>query len=155
MPASTHPTDRLHVGAEEITFRVTSDQSKGKLVALETLIPAGGGPPMLHRHASFEAYRVDGGELAFYVEDEGGIVQRSVRRAGAVVAIPAGREHTIRNESDAPARAFVVFARRRGSGALRPGRAPPRSRWKRGAGRDRGLGRGARDGDRPACEGLA
>ncbi len=110
MPASTHPTDRLHVGAEEITFRVTSDQSKGKLVALETLIPAGGGPPMLHRHASFEAYRVDGGELAFYVEDEGGIVQRSVRREGAMVAIPAGREHTIRNESDAPARAFVVFA---------------------------------------------
>ena len=66
---------------------------------------------MLHRHAPFEAYRVDCGVLAFYVEDEGR--DRSALRqgrAGAVVAIPAGREHTIRNESDAPARAFVVFA---------------------------------------------
>ena len=73
-------------------------------------MPAGGGPPMLHRHDPFELYRVENGELAFYVEDDDGAVKRSVGGPGTVVSIPGGREHTIRNESEEDARAFVVFS---------------------------------------------
>ena len=100
----------LNVGEDELTFRVTSDQSDGAILAFDVRIPAGGGPPMLHRHDAFEIYRVEQGELAFYLEDEHGGVQRAVTGPGAVVAIPGGREHTIRNESPAEARAFVTFA---------------------------------------------
>jgi oxalate decarboxylase/phosphoglucose isomerase-like protein (cupin superfamily) len=98
------------VGGDEITFRVTSEESAGALVAFEVLMPAGGGPPMLHRHDPFELYRVERGELAFYVEDDRGTVRRSVASPGAVVAIPGGREHTIRNESPDEASALVVFS---------------------------------------------
>ena len=91
-------------------------------------MPPGGGPPMLHRHDAFEAYRVDAGELAFYLESEGGEVTRTVAGPGSVVAIPGGREHTIRNESGAEAEALVVFTpgvrdggvRTRGGRADRP-----------------------------------
>ena len=100
----------LRVGEDELTFLVTGDASGGGLVAVEVLLPPGGGPPFLHRHEAAELYRLDEGELAIYVEDAGGEVRRAGVRPGDVVHIPGGRAHTVRNESAAPARAFVVFA---------------------------------------------
>ena len=103
-------TKRINVGGDTLTFRVTSEQSAGALTAAEVVMRPGGGPPMLHRHEPFEAYRVEHGELTFYLEDEYGVVQRAVAGAGEVVTIPGGREHTIRNESGHEASAFVLFA---------------------------------------------
>lgn len=100
--------DRIRVGHDELTIRVTSEEAGGALVALDVRIPAGGGPPMLHRHAPAEVYRVDRGELAVYVEEDGA-VRRIPAPAGAVVHIPGGAAHTIRNESAAEAAAYVVF----------------------------------------------
>jgi mannose-6-phosphate isomerase-like protein (cupin superfamily) len=65
---------------------------------------------MLHRHDPFELYRVDEGELAFYLAREDGEVERRVAGAGESVAIAAGVEHTVRNESEATALATAVFA---------------------------------------------
>lgn len=100
--------DRIRVGHDELTFRVTGDDSGGALLAIEVRIPAGGGPPVLHRHAPAEVYRVERGELALYVEEDGA-VRRIAARAGAVVHIPGGAAHTVRNESAAEAAAYVVF----------------------------------------------
>jgi mannose-6-phosphate isomerase-like protein (cupin superfamily) len=102
--------ETVTVGGEEIVFHTTSEESAGALVSLDIRMPPGGGPPALHRHRPSELYRVESGELAFYVEREGGAIERTVHGAGAVVAIAGGREHTIRNESRDEARAFVVFA---------------------------------------------
>jgi mannose-6-phosphate isomerase-like protein (cupin superfamily) len=96
--------DTLSVGTDELTFRVTSAQSEGALLAVEVRLPSGGGPPALHRHAAAEVYRVEDGELAIYVGDD-----RIAAGPGAVVNIPSGRAHTVRNETDAEARAYVVF----------------------------------------------
>jgi oxalate decarboxylase/phosphoglucose isomerase-like protein (cupin superfamily) len=100
----------IRVGADALTIRVTSEESGGAITAVEVQMPADGGPPMLHRHEPCELYRVESGELAFYVEDDDGAVKRTVGGAGSVVSIPGGREHTIRNESGEEARAFVVFS---------------------------------------------
>ncbi len=102
-------SDTITVGHETVAFRVTGQDSGGALAALDVRMPPGGGPPMLHRHDAFEAYRVDAGELAFYLEREDGEVARTVAGPGSVVAIPGGREHTVRNESGAYAEALVVF----------------------------------------------
>ena len=96
--------ERLKVGNDEITLHVDSERSGGTMVAAEVTIPAGGGPPALHRHPSAELYRVQRGELALYLGDE-----RISAGEGAVVHIPGGTPHTIRNETDAEALAFVVF----------------------------------------------
>jgi mannose-6-phosphate isomerase-like protein (cupin superfamily) len=96
--------ERLKVGHDEITLHVDSERSGGTMVAAEVTIPAGGGPPALHRHPSAELYRVQRGELALYLGDE-----RISAGEGAVVHIPGGTAHTIRNETDAEAQAFVVF----------------------------------------------
>ena len=96
--------ERLKVGRDEITLRLDSEGSGGTMVAAEVTIPAGGGPPALHRHPSAELYRVQRGELALYLGDE-----RIPAAEGAVVHIPGGMAHTVRNETDAEAQAFVVF----------------------------------------------
>lgn len=102
--------DRLAVGGDEITFQVTSDMSGGSLVAYDVRLAPGGGPPALHRHAAAELFRVECGELTFYLEDAIGTIVRSTAGAGTVVAIRSGSEHTVRNESGEEARAFVVLA---------------------------------------------
>ena len=99
----------MRVGSEEIEFEVTSEDGAG-MVAAKVRMPPGGGPPALHRHVASELYRVERGELAFYVEDEAGEVERRAAAAGETVPIAGGREHTIRNESDRDAAAFVVYA---------------------------------------------
>ena len=100
---------KLKVGSDEITLHVTSDASAGALVACDVTIPAGGGPPAMHRHPSAEVYRGDEGVLAIYVEADGGEVQRIAVAPGDVVHIPGGRSHTVRNESPFDARAYVTF----------------------------------------------
>ena len=103
-------SERLRVGGDEIVLRVTGEQSRGALLAAEVRIPAGGGPPALHRHESEEVYRLEHGELTIYLEDDAGEVQRIRATPGAVVHVPGARAHTVRNESAAEARAYVVFA---------------------------------------------
>jgi oxalate decarboxylase/phosphoglucose isomerase-like protein (cupin superfamily) len=102
-------SERLQLGGDEVAFRVTSEESGDAFVAIDVRMGSGGGPRMLHRHAPAELYRVEHGELALYVADEHGEIVRTVAGAGQVVAIPGGREHTIRNESSEEARALAVF----------------------------------------------
>jgi quercetin dioxygenase-like cupin family protein len=98
------PVEILRVGHDEVAVRLTTADTGGTLLAFDVTMPPGGGPPALHRHAPAEVYRVLEGEFAFYLDDE-----RTVAREGDVVHIAGGREHTIRNESAAPARAYVTF----------------------------------------------
>jgi oxalate decarboxylase/phosphoglucose isomerase-like protein (cupin superfamily) len=100
---------QIQVGADRLTFHVTSEESRDGLVAAEVEMPAGGGPPMMHRHAPAEVYRVDAGELTFYLGDGNGGVERRVASAGETVYIAENRPHTIRNESEWRASAFVVY----------------------------------------------
>ena len=93
--------EHLKTGRDEISLHVSSPA----LLAAEVAIPAGGGPPAMHRHPSEELYRVEAGELAVYREGE-----RIVAGPGAVVHIPGGAAHTVRNESSEPARAYVIFS---------------------------------------------
>jgi mannose-6-phosphate isomerase-like protein (cupin superfamily) len=96
--------EKIQVGHDHLVVRVSSPE----VLALDVTIPPGGGPPALHRHAPAEIYRVLDGELAFYFGD-GPRIRREAGGAGAVVDIPAGVEHTVRNETGAPANAYVTF----------------------------------------------
>lgn len=102
--------DVVEVGGDLVEFQLTSERSGGTMVVYEVEFAPGGGPPMLHRHEDFELFRVETGELAFYLEEEDGATARHLASAGTVIAIPSGREHTVRNESASPARAFAVVS---------------------------------------------
>jgi mannose-6-phosphate isomerase-like protein (cupin superfamily) len=93
--------ERLTIGSDEITLLARSET----LLAAAVTIPAGGGPPAMHRHPSEELYRVEAGELAVYREHE-----RIVAGPGDVVHIAGRQPHTVRNESATEARAYVIFS---------------------------------------------
>jgi quercetin dioxygenase-like cupin family protein len=102
--------ETLRVGGDLMEVRVDSAESGGALLAYDVTLAPGGGPPHLHRHEAVEVVRVEQGELTFYLGDEAGEVERRTAGPGDVVAVPSNREHTIRNEAAAAARAFAVLA---------------------------------------------
>jgi mannose-6-phosphate isomerase-like protein (cupin superfamily) len=110
LPDETITPDRLHLGTDEITVLATSAQSGGALCAVEVSMQPGGGPPLMHRHDPGEVYHVLRGEFAFYVGSDDGRVRRVTAGTGDVVPLAGRTPHTIRNESDSEAVAFVVHA---------------------------------------------
>ena len=110
LPVDRSSAECFRVGADEMRVLVTSDQTNGALFAVEIRMPPGGGPPVMHRHDPGEVYSVLEGEFTFYVGDPAGSVQRVTAGAGQVMPLAGGTPHTIRNEGDADAVAFVVHA---------------------------------------------
>jgi mannose-6-phosphate isomerase-like protein (cupin superfamily) len=98
------------LGTDQIIVLAGSAQTGGALFAVEIRMPPGGGPPVMHRHDPGEIYHVLSGQFAFYVGGDTTPVRRVIAAAGAVVPLAGGTPHTIRNESDADAVAFVVHA---------------------------------------------
>lgn len=110
IPVDRGTSERLRLGADEVTVLATSTQTGGALFAIEIRMPPGGGPPVLHRHEPGEVYYVLDGEFTFYTGGPDAPVRRLTATAGQVVPLAGGTPHTIRNESDADAVAFVVHA---------------------------------------------
>ena len=98
------------LGTDEITILAGGEQTGGALFAVEIRMHPGGGPPVMHRHAPGEIYYVLDGEFTFYTDDAPAGVRRVTATAGDVVPLAGGVPHTIRNESDRDAVAFVVHA---------------------------------------------
>jgi mannose-6-phosphate isomerase-like protein (cupin superfamily) len=112
-PVERASAERLTLGTDEITVLATSAQTDGALFAVEIRMPPGGGPPLLHRHAPGEVYHILQGEFAFYIGDRDApddAVRRVIAAAGDVVPLAGGTPHTVRNEAETDAVAFVVHA---------------------------------------------
>ncbi len=111
LPVETTTTpETLRVGTEQAIVLATSAQTNGDLFAVELRMPPGGGPPVMHRHAPSEVYRVLSGEFAFYITEPDGTTTRRVARAGETVTLAGSTPHTVRNESTEEAVAFQVHA---------------------------------------------
>lgn len=105
---NTRVPDVLQVGSEQATVLATSKETNGDLFAVELRMPPGGGPPVMHRHAPSEVYRILSGEFVFYITGIDGSTTRRIARAGETVAVAGNTAHTIRNESAEEAVAFHV-----------------------------------------------
>ena len=109
LPVDYGTCERISLGGDELVVLATSDDTDGALFAVEVRMRPGGGPPVMHRHAPGEVYLVRSGEFTFYVGDRDE-VRRVTAGPGDVVPLAGGTPHTIRNESDEDAVAFVVHA---------------------------------------------
>jgi mannose-6-phosphate isomerase-like protein (cupin superfamily) len=110
LPVDSGYAEHWMLGTDEITVLATGDQTGGDLFAVAIRMPPGGGPPVMHRHEPSEIYHVTGGQFAFYIVDADGSVHRVVAGLGDVVPLRGGTPHTIRNEGDVDATAFVVHS---------------------------------------------
>ncbi|WP_306142721.1 cupin domain-containing protein [Roseibium sp. MMSF_3412] len=87
----------------KLRVRMTPGQSNGAMSIIETENAPGFGPP-LHRHRETEIFRVLEGRYLYEIDSK-----RFYAEAGDVVTIPGGSAHAFRNESDKPARQFIVI----------------------------------------------
>ena len=110
LPVDRTEAERFQLGPDEMTVLTTSAQTNGALFAVEVRMPPGGGPPVMHRHDPGELYHVLEGEFTFYVGDPADRVERITATAGQVMPLAGGTPHTVRNESDRDAVAFVAHA---------------------------------------------
>ena len=76
LPADLATAERLTMGTDELVVLSSCAQTGGALFAVLLRMPPGGGPPVMHRHAPGEVYHVLEGELAFYVGEPDGVVER-------------------------------------------------------------------------------
>ena len=109
LPVDYDTAERIALGGDEIVVLASCADTAGALFAIEMRMPPGGGPPVMHRHAPGEVYLVRSGEFTFYLGDEEP-ARRITAGAGDVVPMAGGIPHTVRNESDEDAVAFVVHA---------------------------------------------
>lgn len=94
---------RSPVGGD-LNFIVRAEQTNGTLLALETLPPAGEGPP-LHTHTrEEETIYVVAGEFRLQVGDE-----VSSAPPGSFAFIPRGVPHTWQNVGDQQGKLLVTF----------------------------------------------
>lgn len=110
IPVDRTTAEKWLLGTDEIIVLATGAQTGGDIFAVEIRMPPGGGPPVMHRHEPSEVYYVVDGEFTFYVGDPDDRVGRRVAHKGDIVPLAGKTPHTIRNETDRDAVAFVVHS---------------------------------------------
>ena len=110
LPVDRTAAERWQLGTDELTVLATTSQTNGALFAVEVRMPAGGGPPVMHRHDPGEIYYVREGEFTFSIGHPAATVRRITAGPGEVVPLAGGTPHTVRNEMEVDAVAFVVHA---------------------------------------------
>jgi quercetin dioxygenase-like cupin family protein len=84
-----------------VRFKLTSEQTGGRLALWEGVLPRGAAPP-LHSHPQDETFYVLEGDVTVWIESD----ERPLRRGDAAYAA-AGVPHTFRVESDTATMLFL------------------------------------------------
>jgi mannose-6-phosphate isomerase-like protein (cupin superfamily) len=90
------------VGADVTTIKASGRDTSGDLLVLEVTVPAGGGPPVLHRHGYSEVFLFQEGEFEIITADGGHALSAVRVAAGDTVAIPSMAWHNFKNVGSTP-----------------------------------------------------
>lgn len=93
----------LHVFGNELVFKLTGQETEGKLALWTSITPPGGGPPAHYHLKEDELFLVQEGRMSFFAKGH----WQEVGPGGMVYA-PRGTTHTFRNIGDKPARMLTL-----------------------------------------------
>lgn len=93
------------------TVRASGRHTSGNLLVIEVNVPAGGGPPVLHRHGYSETSLFQEGEFEVSTVDENLDALRTLKvAAGDTVSIPSMAWHNFKNVGVTPGRLIAVHS---------------------------------------------
>jgi len=95
----------IAVVGDVYSFLATGEDTDGKYVLIEALVPPGGGPPPHVHSREEEGFYILEGEITFTVNGE-----KVVAKAGTFANMPVGTPHSFKNESDRPAKMLISVA---------------------------------------------
>lgn len=98
------------VGADVATVKVSGRDTSGDLLVLESIVPRGGGPPVLHRHEFPETFYILAGEFEFSTADADGVVGAVGATAGDTVFVPSLVWHNFKNVGKVAGRFLAIHA---------------------------------------------
>ena len=106
-PTLTKPTEgrTLAVAGDVYRFLALGEDTDGKCALWETIVPPGGGPPPHVHSREEEGFYVLEGEITFQIGGE-----RLVAGAGTFANMPVGTPHSLKSESERPAKMLVSVA---------------------------------------------
>lgn len=101
---------KVLVGADVVTIKVGSTETAGSTLVFETRVLAGGGPPMLHRHAYSEVFFFLSGTFEVSTLGEDNRARSARLEAGDTVAIPSMAWHTFKNVGSTPGTFLAIHS---------------------------------------------
>jgi quercetin dioxygenase-like cupin family protein len=106
-PTLTKPTEgrTIAVSGDVYRFLALGEDTDGKYALWETIVPPGGGPPPHVHSREEEGFYVLEGDITFQIDGE-----RFVAAAGTFANMSVGTPHSLKNESDRPAKMLVSVA---------------------------------------------
>jgi quercetin dioxygenase-like cupin family protein len=93
----------LRAFGDEVTIKLTGEQTGGKFTLWINITPPGGGPPPHYHLDEDELFMVREGTLRFFAND-----QWTQVGPGGVVFAPRRTVHTFRNVGDSPSRMTIL-----------------------------------------------
>ncbi|MGB7345874.1 MAG: quercetin 2,3-dioxygenase [Pirellulaceae bacterium] len=91
------------LGGDQVTIKATSTDTNGAMTVLETVVPAGAGPPRHVHTRESETFYILEGDFEFELNGE-----KTSASPGAFLIAPPNIPHSFRNVSDKPGKLLVV-----------------------------------------------
>lgn len=109
----TRPGEGSHflIGSDVATLRASSRQTGGRMLVVETVVPRGGGPPVMHRHEYAEVFSIIDGVFEVSTVDEDMRLRTMAASAGDIVSIPSMVWHNFKNISASEGRLIAIHDR--------------------------------------------
>jgi mannose-6-phosphate isomerase-like protein (cupin superfamily) len=98
------------VVTDVVTIKASGRETSGQLLVLEVRVPAGGGPPVLHRHQYVETFYILEGEFEVDTADADNRFSTMKITAGDTVSIPSMVWHNFKNVGVGPGKFIVVHS---------------------------------------------
>jgi mannose-6-phosphate isomerase-like protein (cupin superfamily) len=98
------------VVTDVVTIKASGRDTSGQLLVLEVRVPAGGGPPVLHRHRYAETFYILEGEFEVDTTDAENRLSTGKITAGDTVSIPSLVWHNFKNVGAGPGKFIVVHS---------------------------------------------
>lgn len=97
-------------GTDVTTVRASGSDTSGKMLMLEVTVPAGGGPPVLHRHEYTEIFYFLEGEFEVSMADEALAVSTLRLKPGDTLSVPSKAWHNFKNVGNIPGKFLVIHS---------------------------------------------
>ncbi|MCF2502035.1 cupin domain-containing protein [Dyadobacter sp. CY107] len=102
--------EHFFMAGDVVTIKVPSSQSAESMLVVDASVPAGGGPPVIHRNPASKVFYFLEGIFQITTVDSDSQV-RTVRTAtGDMVCIPAMTWHNIKNVGETTGRYFGIHS---------------------------------------------